>query len=176
MTTPNTTERTAKDILSDMNNLRHELHRVAFKDKPSVEEVRAAKKAAKAAKYKTRNGLSVHALRLAGNQVRVTHMRKVFVPGIPKELVAPTYLRDHVEFRAKGGSTFIEVVDSEGNIHPVLSVCHDHDHFDFKMGVKIALEQIDDESAALLLEGKAVTPLTEQDLQAQLEALAAPRQ
>lgn len=113
--------------------------------------IEAARKLEKTEKYKTRNGLTIYGLRKAGNDVKVTHVRYATMKDVAVPVPVPSYLRKFVDFTARGGATHIVITTATGETVAVSSVCHEDDSFDYKLGVKIALDQISDEEADYLL-------------------------
>lgn len=105
-------------------------------------------------KYAISNELSVHKLRLAGNQVSISHIRYVAVDTVEQDslmLPVPSYLRNYHEFTPNGGATHITITSPNGEQFLVSSYCHVIDNFDYKLGVKTALEGIDQATADRLL-------------------------
>lgn len=127
----------------------------------------AARKLARAEKYKTKNGLTVHELRKAGNRVRVCHVRYIEVPGVAVAIPVPLYMKEMVppnanggpNFAPNGGATHIHITSPLGHEIGVSSVCHIDDSFDYKLGVKYALDQINQTQANNLLAVGAVEVL-----------------
>ena len=111
---------------------------------------KALRKAEREKKYKTENGLTIHGLRLAGNEVRVTHIRYAKVPGVSTPVPVPSYMRGVYPFLSKGGATHIVIQRPDGIYVTTSSICHEIDSFDYKLGVKEALEQFNAEDVAAL--------------------------
>lgn len=128
---------------------------------------KALSKQRRAEAVKTENGLTIHNLRKAGCKVLVSHIRfadtmvvKQIKDPLTDKLVeivefqpvpVPSYMRKYVDFNAKGGATYI-VVEKDGH-EPIMasSHCHQLDSFDYKMGVKRALDLITQQEADELL-------------------------
>jgi hypothetical protein len=124
-------------------------------NQPAVQaDKEAARKAAKVAKYATKNGLTIHKLRLAGNEVKITHIRYTDIPGVPTLVAVPSYMRTVYSFWPRGGATHIIITTPDGKRLAATSVCHCIDSFDYKLGVKQALEAFSNEDAADLLSDK----------------------
>lgn len=152
------------------NEVKKEIHAAIQQNSPK-EDRKVARKQARAEKYKTANGLTIYALRLAGHQVNVTHIRYVEIEGerIRREdgqkvvekfttlQPVPSYLRNVYEFFGKGGSTYITITTPSGLTYAVSSHCHFLDSFDYKLGVKKALDVFDQADAFALLNGNAPT-------------------
>lgn len=105
-------------------------------------------------KYAINNGLSVHKLRLAGNRVTIAHIRYVSIPtqdGASVLQPVPSYLRNFHEFTPYGGATHISITTPENKEYLTSSFCHLDDGFDYKMGVKRALESFSQAEADKLL-------------------------
>jgi len=140
--------------------LQRQLHEAQKAAQPSEVEKTAARKAAKIQRYTTNNGLTIHKLRAAGNTVKVTHIRYTDVDvtygqasraNCVATLPLPSYLRGMFPFNSKGGATYIVVTNRRGKKFAVYSACHELDSFDYKLGVKLALEQFDEAQAKSLL-------------------------
>jgi hypothetical protein len=119
----------------------------------------AARKLAKKEKYKTTNGLTVENLRKAGHKVKVVHVRYTAFEGVKVLVPVPSFLRGVAKFTAFGGATHI-VITTPASDSPdiaVSSVCHTDDCFDYRLGVKRALDEISQDEATLLLSGIALT-------------------
>jgi len=105
-------------------------------------------------RYTISNGLSVHKLRLAGNRVSISHIRYVLMDAQDQTSVLlpiPSYLRNFHEFTPNGGATHISITTPDNEEFLVSSYCHVVDNFDYKLGVKIALEGFSQEMADKLL-------------------------
>lgn len=153
-----------------LNNLKRERYLVTKGVLAGTEDKAAARKAKLAARYITNNGLTIHKLRLAGNDVMVSHIRFTEVPGNTVthengELVkqpftvlqpVPSNLRKFYDFTAKGGATHIVITKRDGSQVAVASYCHELDGFDYKLGVKLALDCFSIEDAHQLLTPAAV--------------------
>lgn len=139
----------------------------------------AERKAEKARKYTTTNGLTIHNLRLAGNRVVVTHVRYTAVPGEritrneygekeTQEFIShqpiPSFMRGTHTFESRGGATYISVTSPTGELTVVSSHCHEFDAFDYKLGVKKALDLFSAEDAKSLLNPIGVTSKQETEL------------
>lgn len=131
-------------------------------DPAAVKELR---KQQKLQKYKTSNGLTVHKLRLAGYEVKVTHIRftDVHTPKLNHKgeligelvLTVPVnaYLHKVYDFNARGGVTHIVITNPDKTRWvAVQAICHEIDSYDYKLGVKTALENIDPTVAAQMRE------------------------
>lgn len=114
----------------------------------------AARKAAQAAKYTTKNGLTIHKLRLAGNEVKITHIRYTDIEGVATLVPVPSYMRTVYSFWPRGGATHIVITMPDGRRWSATSVCHAIDSFDYKLGVKEALDSFSIEDATELLADK----------------------
>lgn len=110
-------------------------------------------------RYATNNGLSIHALRQAGNKVSVSHIRYADIDGVVALTPVPSFLRGAFTFFARGGATHITIVKPSGEWVCLSSVCHIDDSFDYKMGVKTALEQLTPEEAHGFLNPEEVNPV-----------------
>jgi len=120
-------------------------------------EAKANRKAAKQLKYATTNGLTVYGLRQQGLDVSVTHIRNAHVPGVAHPVPVPSYLKHIHPLAARGGATHVVVgitdkqdADKVYSLLAVTSVCHEVDSFDYKLGVKTALDQITPEDLKYL--------------------------
>jgi hypothetical protein len=111
------------------------------------EEIRALNRV----RYATNNGLTIHKLRQAGNTVSVVHIRYADIPGVAIAPPVPSYLRGAYEFLPRGGATYVTIIKPNGEWMSLSSVCHIDDSFDYKLGVKHALEQLDQQEADALL-------------------------
>jgi len=109
-------------------------------------------------RYATHNGLTIEKLRKAGLKVSVSHIRYTQQDGVKPLIPVPSYLRKVAEFTPFGGATHICIVLPTSDSVPICvsSVCHIDDCFDYKMGVKIALDQFTQEEADLLLSGSTL--------------------
>ncbi|WP_394998905.1 hypothetical protein [Acinetobacter sp.] len=117
------------------------LYQFSKENQPAVQEDKvAARKAAKVAKYATKNGLTIHKLRLAGNEVKITHIRFTDIPGVATLVPVPSYMRTVYNFWPRGGATHIVITTPDGKRWAATSVCHCIDSFDYKLGVKEALD------------------------------------
>ena len=119
----------------------------------AAQQAIAARKAMKD-KYKTSNGLTVHKLRQAGVEVKVTHIRYTEMSNgllVP----VPSYLRKQFDFHPRGGATHVTLKSPDGSWLGVSSVCNQSDSFDYKLGIKIALDCITNDEAQELLAGLA---------------------
>lgn len=110
-------------------------------------------------RYTTNNGLTIHNLRQAGNTVSVSHIRYAKVPGVAVDVPVPSFLRGAFDFCARGGSTHITIIKPNGEWTCLSSVCHSDDSFDYKMGVKTALEQLTQEEAKTFLAEDKANPV-----------------
>lgn len=108
-------------------------------------------------RYATNNGLTVHKLRQAGNTVSVVHIRYADIPGVCIAPPVPSYLRGAYNFLPRGGATYITIIKPNGEWMSLSSICHNDDSFDYKLGVKYALEQLTQEEADELLVPSPVT-------------------
>lgn len=102
-------------------------------------------------RYITKNGLTIYNLRQAGNTVNVMHIRYADVPGVAVATPVPSYLRGAFDFMARGGATHITILRPDGSWTCTSSVCHVDDSFDYKMGVKLALDLFTQDEADALL-------------------------
>lgn len=150
-------------LCKQLRTVEFELYKVTNTPKPDKATIAANRKKAKTLKYKTENGLSIQDLRTAGNKVKVIHIRNTVVL-IPKtthdgelryhlELTMPvnSFMRKSYTFEPRGGATHIQVTTPDGAIFMGSSICHEQDTFDYKMGVKLALEQFTDEAIAKMM-------------------------
>ena len=125
------------------------------------------RKTQKMLKYRTSNGLTIHNLRLAGVKISCMHQRQALVPygtdtvtGKPvyAEAPVPSFMRGTYKFLPRGGATYITVEDKNGESVTVASLCHTIDSFDYKLGVKLALEHFSQEEATSLLKNGIIKP------------------
>lgn len=122
-----------------------------------AEDRRVAQALARKTKYNTSNGVTIHKLRQAGVKVSVNHIRYSELPGIPHLVPVPSYLRSMYDFYPRGGVTHITLVAPAGESYGLTSICHMSDSFDYKLGVKLCLEQLEAEDAEYLLSGLDAT-------------------
>jgi hypothetical protein len=143
----------------EANNLLKQMHEAWITEggMSIQKQARAEQKASRKEKYKTTNGLTVYKLRQAGVTVKVTHIRYCDLPGVNTLTPVPSYLRGLYDFTPKGGATHIKLTNLMGETIALTSVCHHIDSFDYKMGVKIALDQILQHEADELLAGLEAT-------------------
>lgn len=176
-TTTTATERTQStqpkvaDLLDELENIDAEFHnlkkkvrsiraeiyshpetKVAKENHRSDEE--ASLKLYKKLRYTASNGLTIHKLRQANLKVVVTHVRYADIPGVKVAVPVPSFLRGAYDFLPHGGATHITITKPNGEWICLSSVCHEHDSFDYKYGVKTALEQLAQEEADSLLSGE----------------------
>lgn len=139
----------------NINNLKHEAYKAWVEEGGKETEAlgRQLARAEHKSKYKTSNGLTVHNLRQAGVEVSISHIRYVEIEGSPDLVPVPSYLRKMYDFYPRGGATHIALVKPDGAWMGVSSVCHIADSFDYKLGVKTALDQISADEAEDLLAG-----------------------
>ena len=126
----------------------------------------AIRKTQKLLKYRTSNGLTIHNLRLAGVKISCMHQRQAAVPygtdastgeTLYAEAPVPSFMRGTYKFLPRGGATYITVEDKNGESVTVASLCHTIDSFDYKLGVKLALEHFTQEEATSLLKNGTLT-------------------
>ena len=142
--------RTQEEINKDIRDLKYELYK-ALPVKPE-EELAIQKAEAKRIKYTSDNGLTIEKLQNAGFSVKVVHVRYMKLDGVPVPVPVPVFLRDVVSFAARGGATHILVEDTDSGEYVVASsICHERDNFDYKFGVKLALEQFSKDEASHIL-------------------------
>lgn len=162
----------AEIINSNKNTHKLKLQLLNLKKQQGKQTVdkKALRAAQRAARYTTENGLTIHKLRLAGNSVKVTHIRYTAVEGKRVEYKdgvkyevpfvtyqpVPSYLRKVVDFDGKGGCTYIVITTPEKQVYSVSSHCHELDAFDYKLGVKYALDLLTEAEAKILLSGAPV--------------------
>jgi len=160
----NTIESTEASHKKAINDLRRQAYEawVAEGGKGKFDkEQYDAKIVNKKQRYLTKNGLTIHKLRQAGVTVTVSHIRYVDA-GIEPLVPVPSSLRGVYNFHPRGGATHIIMVAPDGTTIGVSSVCHVDDSFDYKMGVKIALDQVTQDEAEHLLSGlEALETVTE---------------
>jgi len=150
----------------NINNLKHEAYKAWVEEggKEKDELDRQLERARHKSKYKTSNGLTVHNLRQAGVEVSISHIRYIELEGSNDLIPVPSYLRKMYDFYPRGGATHIALVKPDGSWMGVSSVCHVTDSFDYKLGVKVALDQISNDEAADLLAGlEAIAEDEEED-------------
>lgn len=128
-----------------------EFERYQATEKPTAETRLARRARLRALKYKTKNGLDVYSLRKAGHKVKVTHIRYSAHDDISVFIPVPSYLRGIVEFYPRGGVTYLVITTADGQIFSANSLCHTSDCFDYKLGVKLCLDQISQDEATFLL-------------------------
>lgn len=174
MTTTETTQNaTVAELLNRLLNVEQEQADLAVKHRKAKAELYKAKnaldledptirererkvrkeelRALNRMRYATDNGLTIHKLRQAGNTVSVVHIRYADIPGVAHAPPVPSYLRGAYEFLPRGGATYITIIKPNGEWMSLSSVCHVDDSFDYKLGVKYALEQLTQEEADELL-------------------------
>lgn len=139
-----------------INQLRKEAYEkwVAEGGKDAANKIVATKRAAdRAIRYSTKNGLTIKALQDAGVKVDITHTRYTNIGGAfrPQFIQVPSYLRDMYSFSPCGGSTHIRLRKADGSWIGVASFCDPRDAFDYKKGVRCALNQLSQEEADELL-------------------------
>lgn len=112
------------------------------------QESRGTKKSAakttkemRAEKYKTINGLTIHNLRQAGNTVKITHIRYANMTGVGVLVPIPSYLRKLTDFHPRGGATYVVITTPSKEVYSAVSVCNEVDCFDYRTGVKLALDR-----------------------------------
>jgi len=147
-----------------------ELHTLT-KHTPDAEEVKATREAARAEKYATKNGLSITRLKELGYDITVSHIRNTLVKigeGVGSKgniqdilipVPIPAYLKHQFTPSARGGATHIIIsvpvdereLEGAGEWVGLTSICHADDAFDYKLGVKTALDTITPEEAADLI-------------------------
>lgn len=110
-------------------------------------------------RYSTKNGLDVYKLRQAGHKVKVTHIRYTASDDISVLIPAPSYLRGVVEFYPRGGVTYLVITTADGQTLSANSICHADDCFDYKLGVKLCLDQISQAEADFLLSTLPAAPI-----------------
>jgi hypothetical protein len=148
---------TINQLIADRQKEIRDLQFQAYKVKSAARDRGAeavAAKLAKGEKYKTKNGLTIHSLRQAGNEVSVAHIRYAQYPGVVTLVPVPSYMRKLAKkFYPNGGATHITIKNpASGGMVIVSSICHIDDSFDYRMGVKLALDQIDDVAATQLMQ------------------------
>jgi hypothetical protein len=163
-----TLEQQVSDAHKVIRKAQARIHQLNYKPKdPNV--AKSLRKQQKEQKYKTNNGLSVHNLRLAGYEVKVTHIRLSDVQ-VPKydhhgELVGHniipvavnSYLHRVYDFNPRGGFTHIVITNPDnGAWILVRSICHEIDSYDYKLGVKTALDSIEEDKAKAMLVDRSV--------------------
>lgn len=126
---------------------------VAAGGKQKDAEAAAVAKKLNKERYKTRNGLTIHGLRQAGVIVTVNHIRYTDIPNVPVLIPVPSYLRKLHDFNPRGGVTHITLVAPDGQSFALTSICAMSDSFDYRMGVKIALDQLSHDDAKFLMSG-----------------------
>lgn len=155
------------EIATLEEQLRHKKAALYHATAPSVVERAAYKlaqkterKAQRKLRYQTENGITVRRLEEAGCKVRVTHVRPTLLKGKRHDVrvMVPTYLRQFHTFTARGGATFVEIYPNGGG-EPICvhAVCHDSDGFDYRMGIKLALERLSTADITRLLTAGEVT-------------------
>jgi hypothetical protein len=159
-----TTQEKLAQAKKEVNRLKAELYQER-KSIVTLVDKKAIRKQQKAVKYATKNGLTIHKLRLAGYDVSVSHIRYTEFDydqtvhrtnaRPPIRVPVPTHLREYVDFSSKGGATHIVIsrptADGGTTGLRLTSICHELDSFDYKLGVKTALDQIEPALAAQLL-------------------------
>ena len=158
--------------LKEIRGAQAEIYKLSVEgvDREAVRQEQVeARKAARVEKYKTDNGLTIYNLRMAGNEVKVTHIRytDITIPKLDHEgnelgsitvtVPVPSYMRSVYNFNAKGGTTHIVITTPEGERHVCTAICHEVDSYDYKLGVKLALDQVPDELAKELLTSRQLT-------------------
>lgn len=128
-----------------------EFERFQASEKPTVEDRLTRRKRLRDLKYKTKNGLTVYALRKAGHKVKVTHIRYHSTKEISVLIPAPSYLRNVIDFYPRGGVTYLVITAADGQTYAVNSLCHVDDCFDYKLGVKLCLDQLTQAEADYLM-------------------------
>ena len=155
----NRIEQLTANIAESQANIRKAQAELYTLTKTVVDPVvaKANRKAAKQLKYATSNGLTVYGLRQQGFDVGVTHIRNAHVPGVEHPVPVPSYLKHIHPLAARGGATHIVIGIQDKNkpetvysLLAVTSVCHEIDSFDYKLGVKTALDQITPEDLKYL--------------------------
>lgn len=134
-----------------------EFERFQATEKPNTEDRLARRQRLRNLKYKTKNGLSVYALRKAGHKVKITHIRYQNNDDISVLVPAPSYLRGIVDFYPRGGVTYLVINSADKQQFAASSICHTADCFDYKLGVKLCLDQITQAEADYLLSFPVVT-------------------
>lgn len=162
-------ENQIKNSEAETRKLKAEKYALVSSVTPVVDK-KAVRRAAREARCKTKNGLTIHALRLAGNEVSVTHIRYAKVPGVPTPVPVPSYMRGIYPFVSKGGATHIVITRPNGLLATTSSICHEIDSFDYKVGVKEALDQFAQEEADELL---GLAPVTDEVTAPGLDPLVA---
>lgn len=128
-----------------------EFERFQATEKPTVEDRLTRRQRLRELKYKTKNDLSIYALRKAGHKVKVTHIRYAKNAELSVLIPVPSYLRNIVDFYPRGGVTYLVITTPDGQLLSMNSICHVDDCFDYKLGVKLCLDQITKEEATFLL-------------------------
>lgn len=155
-------EQQSADLSLRVKEIRTKLYQEkAAKLTPEAREQHAknqaqASKILKKIRYQTDNGLTIHNLRQAGNGVSISHIRYADIPGVKVAVPIPSFMRGVYDFLPRGGVTYINIIKPNKEWISLTSVCHIDDSFDYKMGVKTALEQLTDEEAYDLLNPPAV--------------------
>jgi hypothetical protein len=147
-----------------INKIQYEAYQawVAAGGKERAALERRIKHSCKNDKYKTKNGLTIHKLRLAGVSVKVSHIRYTTFDDVAAPVPVPSFMRESFHFLPRGGATHIHLTTPDMDTSSVTSVCHPDDAFDYKMGVKLALDQFTQQEADDLLVGLDVTEGYEQ--------------
>lgn len=148
-----------EELRRQQGPLLHELFAEIRKNRPSQDQILNERRKARKEKYQTTNGLTIYGLRQAGNKVRVVHIRYMRPPtGLEEQplmnlaVPVPTSLRHHnLNFLPNGGATYIEIVTPENKQILTSSICHEDDNFDYKMGVKTALDCLSKDTAEMLM-------------------------
>lgn len=177
MNTESTTSTSAKskvvELLNELGSIEQQQHELQVKARNTVAELyrekariiqenpEAAAEAENARKvgqrflmklrYETKNGLTIHNLRQAGHVVSISHIRYSDVEGVKNPVPVPSYLRGAFKLSPRGGATHISILKPNGEWICVSSICHQDDCFDYKLGVKTALEQLTQAEADELL-------------------------
>lgn len=134
---------TLKRQANTLLGFRHKLtHKPVDKEK-----LAADRKAARKERYKTNNDLTIEKLRKAGHTVSVTHLRyvsKTTAQGTEILVPVPCSLRSMVrnKLHPQGGQTWIAIKTIDDKNVLVESTCHMDDHYEYKMGVKLALDSV----------------------------------
>lgn len=163
-----TIESVQAEILTKQKEIRQceaKLFQLGSKKK-DVELIAKRRAEARKAKYKTKNGLTIEGLRKAGHKVRVSHIRYTEQPGVAILIPVPSYMRKVANFTSYGGATHIVITTplSDSPDIAISSVCHSDDCFDYKMGVKQALDTIEQADADNLMSGLTIVEQAELDV------------
>jgi hypothetical protein len=162
-----------KQHAKEMHDLQYQAY-LAWKKEDGYEDQKLhrqmTKNAALAEKYNTTNGATIEAFKKAGIKVHILHLRyEGWMTNIDQnvdlentadanrtlkfnpQFLVPSYMRKTCSFDPKGGVTHVILRLPNNEVIRLTSLCSIKDTFDYKFGIKKALEQLTPETVQSLL-------------------------